>query len=139
MDKFPIASFIREGVVPTVSGCIGFGTTLGLSTLAQKRMGISTGDKLLARLAGVPTVCIASLISQRCTHLAEEWNRNPDILKDPKALSRILTGCLPRREYYEISKQIRLPKEDVDAYVSPPLIDECRKTICLSHLSNLSQ
>ena len=117
MDASQVASVVREGVIPAVSGCISFGTTLALSTCAQKRIGISTGNKLLARLVGVPTVCLASLISQRCTHLAQECNRNPDILKDPKAVSRILRRSLPRREYYEISERIRLPKDDIDAYV----------------------
>ena len=129
MDASQFASVIREGVIPTISGCIAFGTTLSLSTCAQKRMGISTGDKLLARLAGVPTVCVASLISQRFTYLAQEWNRNPDILKDRKAVSRILRRSLPRREYYEISERIRLPKDDVNAYVTHDLHFRVSKTI----------
>lgn len=113
MDTSQIASVIIEGVVPTLSGCTAFGITLGLSTCAQKRIGISTGKKLMARLVGVPTVCLASLISQRFTHLAQEWTRNPDILNNPEAVSQILRRQLARREYYEISERIRLPKDDV--------------------------
>lgn len=111
-----VKSFVREEIVPVVSGCVAFYSTLGLSTCAQKMMGISTGTKALARMAGVPSVCIASIAGHRCALLAQEWSQNPQAIRDPKSSLRILSTSSSSwsvGDYYEIGIGIRLPKEEV--------------------------
>lgn len=121
MDTSHLASAIRQEIVPTLSGCLVFATTLGLSTCAQKVVGISTGTKVLARMAGIPTVCIASLLSQRCTLLAQEWTQNPESIKDRKIVWEILAKPSSKDECYEITGRLRVPKRDVHMYVQQVL------------------
>jgi len=113
MESSKLFSFIKQDVVPAASGCLAFYSTLGLSTCAQKMVGVSTGTKVFARAAGVPTVCLAALASHRCTLLAQEWSRNPEVIRDGKSSMRILTTSPSREDCYEIAPNIRLPKQEV--------------------------
>jgi hypothetical protein len=53
MDATAIINFVPDSTGPIVSGCVAFGTTLCLSTLAQK-------------IVGVSTVCVF-LLNHRCS------------------------------------------------------------------------
>lgn len=113
MDASKLFSTIEHDVIPAAAGCLAFYTTLGLSTTAQKMVGISTGTKVLARMAGVPTVCLAALAGHRCTVFAQEWKKNPEVAQNVKSSIHIPATSAPRDDFYEISQNIRIPKRDV--------------------------
>ena len=72
-----LVTYIPEAqtALPILSGCVVFGTTLAVSTLAQKIIGISTATKVVPSVVGVVTVCVASMASQRAAMINWEWVR----------------------------------------------------------------
>jgi hypothetical protein len=73
MDSTALIAHVPETAFPVVSGCVAFGTTLALSTLAQKLVGISTGTKMVPTVAGMATVALASLASQQMAIYNHEY------------------------------------------------------------------
>jgi len=86
---------IHDVMLPIFGGCIAFGTTLALSTAAQKCCGISTGNKIMPSLIGFTTVCAASLISERTAILVHDlridWDKKKSFNLNEK-LKRQFSG-----------------------------------------------
>ena len=68
---------IPDAVFPIIGGCVAFGTTLAVSTAAQKVIGVSTATNIVPSLLGFATVCAASLVSEQTAILTHELKRDP--------------------------------------------------------------
>ena len=69
---------IPDAIFPVIGGCVAFGSTLALSTAAQKVIGVSTATKIVPSLLGAATVCAASLISERTAILTYKLRKDPN-------------------------------------------------------------
>ena len=68
---------LPDAVLPMVSGCFAFGSTLAASTAVQKVIGISTGTNVVPSLLGFATVCAASLASEQAAILTHQMQKDP--------------------------------------------------------------
>ena len=111
MDSTALIAHVPESVFPVVSGCVAFGTTLALSTLAQKMVGISTGTKIVPTVAGMATVALASLASQQMAVYnhqymqSEYYNPSKRSPFHPQRRQPLLvaTSASGRRDYLEVA------------------------------------
>ena len=121
MDTVALIQYVPDSTIPVLSGCAAFGTTLALSTLTQKWLGISTATKIVPSVFGFASVCFASIASQRvavCSHeLRKDKVHFQDLFKDPKIRKRYLeklflptpTGNDSSRDYFQIGNKVKLP------------------------------
>ena len=68
-----VVQYVPQETIPILSGCFAFGSTLAVSTMAQKVIGISTATKILPSIFGIATVCMASLCSQHVAVTSHNW------------------------------------------------------------------
>lgn len=68
---------LPDAVLPMVSGCVAFGSTLAASTAMQKAVGVSTGTSVVPSLLGFATVCAASLASEQAAILTHQMQQDP--------------------------------------------------------------
>ena len=68
-----LVQYVPQETLPILSGCFAFGSTLAVSTMAQKLVGISTATRILPSMFGIATVCIASLCSQHASVTSHIW------------------------------------------------------------------
>lgn len=113
-----VTYYSAETAVPVVSGCVAFGTTMCLATLAQKIIGISTANKMVPSLVGMATVCLASIASQRSAICAYDWvnDKRPiqEFIMDPKTRNTLFSpSTASSAESIRISDQIKIPKHDL--------------------------
>lgn len=86
-----------------------------MSTGVQKIFGITTGNRMLARMVGFPTVCAASILSDRSVRLMQGLSKNPNALRGNKVV-QVLSISPSVNEFYDLGF-IHLPKRDVHVYV----------------------
>jgi hypothetical protein len=106
-----IAHVVPESAFPVVSGCVAFGTTLALSTLAQKLVGISTGTKMVPTVAGMATVALASLASQQMAvynhqYMQSQYYNRPSkgrLSSSAYQRQKPLVATSGRRDYLEVA------------------------------------
>jgi hypothetical protein len=72
-----LCTCIPDAVFSVVGGCVAFGTTLAISTAAQKAIGISTATNVVPSLLGFATVCAASLVSEQTAVLTHQLQKDP--------------------------------------------------------------
>jgi hypothetical protein len=114
MDTTTLASYVPDYTLPIVSGCFAFGATLGLSTFAQKLIGISTATKMVPSVLGMATVCLASLTSQRAAICSQAWLKDPDVFSDPEKRRRLLaTSPSSYQDCWEIEDNLKIPLHDL--------------------------
>jgi hypothetical protein len=113
MDSTALIAHVPESAFPVVSGCVAFGTTLALSTLAQKLVGISTGTKIVPTVAGMATVALASLASQQMAVYNHQYMQsqfyNPSKGSFYKRKPLATSG---RRDYLEVAN-FKIPLHEV--------------------------
>jgi len=131
-----VATFLQEELIPSVVGAVSFYGTLALSTCLQKSIGVTTADKMLARMIGFPSVCVASVVSVRSVRFTQEIQRDSLSWKDlnKKKLLSFHPPPHSSNQFYNVGF-VSLPKEDVHAYVSncyPTLVD------CMDSISFLT-
>jgi hypothetical protein len=109
-----LVEHIPESAFPVVSGCVAFGTTLALSTLAQKLVGISTGTKIVPTVVGMATVALASLASQQMAIRNHEYMQsqyyNPSKRSFPQRTPLFTTSG--RRDYLEVAS-LKIPLHEL--------------------------
>jgi hypothetical protein len=116
MDPTALAAYVPDQTIPIVSGCFAFGTTLALSTLAQKLMGVSTATKIVPSVLGVVTVCLASLVSQRAALCGHEWRLNPNFYQNTHTRKRIFatsSSSYRRDSCWELGDYVKIPKQEL--------------------------
>ena len=115
MDATALANYVPEETLPILSGCFAFGTTLALSTLAQKLVGISTATKIVPSVIGMATVALASVASQRAAMACYEWREDPNFLADPVKRKRFFQATSPsyRSDYFHIGDHFKIPWHDL--------------------------
>ena len=108
-----LCSSIPDGVFPVIGGCIAFGTTLAVSTAAQKVIGVSTGTKIVPSLLGFATVCGASLVSEQAAILTYELKTDPRKRSFEYVHDKIKNQFVETsRNIIESSSQLRGRKKD---------------------------
>jgi hypothetical protein len=115
MNTLEASTIFYEDVFPGVIGALSFYGTLGLSTCFQKSIGITTANRILSRLVGFPTVCAASILSERSIRLTTEVSRNPSILTN-KGVLRVLSTSASESQFYDLVF-VRVLKKDLHTYV----------------------
>jgi hypothetical protein len=117
MDTTALATYIPDSTLPIVSGCVAFGSTLALSTLAQKLIGISTATKVVPSVWGMATVCLASLASQRAALCGHEWHKDPNAWKDPQKRRKLLLATSSSSSYpsehWQMGEHFKIPLHDI--------------------------
>jgi hypothetical protein len=119
MDSTSLISHVPESAFPVVTGCVAFGTTLALSTLAQKLVGISTGTKIVPTVAGMATVALASLASQQMAVYNHQYLQsqyyNPSkrpFLHSKHQRQPLLVATSGRRDYLEVAS-LKIPLDEL--------------------------
>jgi len=95
-----LCSSIPDVVFPLIGGCVAFGSTLAVSTAAQKIVGVSTGTNLVPSVLGFATVCGASLVSEQAAILTHE------LRKDPRKRSFRYVQKKIRKQFLETSSNV---------------------------------
>lgn len=119
MDTSALVHYAPDSTVPIVTGCVAFGATLCLSTLAQKIVGISTATKVAPSVLGFATVCLASMASQRAAICTHEWMQDKrqlrDFITDPKLPKKLfsLSSTKSSKEYFKIGDFVNIPFHDL--------------------------
>ena len=124
-----LCSDISDATFPVIGGCVVFGTTLAVSTAAQKLIGVSTGTTIVPTCLGIATVCGASLVSEQAAISIYERLKRTDPKKGSfeyvqrKIKNRVLetsstiiessTQLRARKKY-----QFKLPMHEVRVCVS---------------------
>jgi hypothetical protein len=86
-----LCACIPDVVFSVASGCVAFGTTLAVSTAAQKAIGISTATNVVPSLLGFATVCAASLVSEQAAVLTHQLQKDPK-KRNPGYIARKFTN-----------------------------------------------
>jgi DNA-directed RNA polymerase subunit RPC12/RpoP len=119
MDTTALVNYVPDSTVPIVTGCVAFGATLCLSTLAQKIVGISTATKVTPSVFGFATVCLASMASQRAAICTHEWIQDTRSIQkfvmDPKTRKKMfsLSSTNSSNDYFQIGNKFKIPYHDV--------------------------
>lgn len=118
MDVTALVPYSAESALPVVSGCFAFGTTMCLSTLAQKIIGISTATKVVPSLIGMATVCLASIASQRAAICTSDWVNDSrpfhQFMMDPETRRTLFSP--PKAspaDCIQIGDHIKIPKHNL--------------------------
>jgi len=108
-----LCSNIPDSVFPVIGGCIAFGTTLAVSTAAQKVIGVSTGTKIVPSFLGFASVCGASLVSEQAAILTYELKTDPRKRSFEYVQNKIKNQFVETsRNIIESSSQLRGRKKD---------------------------
>eukprot|EP00934_Nitzschia_sp_Nitz4_P006821 Nitzschia sp. Nitz4//scaffold399_size11037//416//1392//NITZ4_009049-RA/size11037-augustus-gene-0.9-mRNA-1//-1//CDS//3329550316//6811//frame0 len=113
MDSTALAQMSMDQVPAIISGYAAFGTTLALSTMLQKMVGISTTTKLLPRVLGFASVCGASIASQRVALLTNELRLKPE-KRNFRSSWLALTAPPDYRNCWEVGS-VRIPRQEATA------------------------
>jgi len=116
MKPLEVPTILYEGVFPGVIGALTFYGTLGLSTCFQKFIGVTTANPLCSRLIGFPTVCAASILSERLIRLTKEVSQNPSAITDKGVLRVLSTSASEGQMHYDLGF-VRIPQKDTHMYV----------------------
>jgi len=109
-----VSQALPDETLPVVSGCVAFGTTLALSTLAQKMIGVTTGTRAVSSMVGMITVCAASLASQRVAAGSYMWLEDKNCFRNPEARKRLIFGSEKKVDVIKIyGTNLRVSKQDM--------------------------
>ena len=132
-----VPTMFYEEIFPGVIGALSFYGTLGLSTCFQKSIGVTTANRLLSRLVGFPTVCAASILSERSIRLTKEVSQNPRSVTDKGVLRVLSTSASEGQMYYDLGF-VRIPQKDMHAYVIIRSFDSNDSSCFSRRVSSLS-
>ena len=112
IDANALAIALPNDTFPVMSGCVAFGTTLALSTMAQKAIGITTATKVIPSITGMLTVCAASLASQQMAIYTRACLKEKSVFTNPNK-GRNLMSSSPFEDKWDMGIFGKLPAHNL--------------------------